>query len=112
MGEPESWLGEVGRLFSDGRIAYVSDADLLVQLSRSERAAIKRLFGLRAKELLRRWRVGYGLRLMERSGLTVLEAALEAGFYDSAHFVHASCDVTGLPPRRFLNGIERDAQVA
>lgn len=90
------------QLFAQGEIGHHKDQELLARLTRGEREKFRKLLGFSAKKLLKRWRVSYGLWLMEHRGLTVLKAAPEAGFHDSPHFIHAVRELTGLAPRRYL----------
>lgn len=96
------WLGCVNALFRVGEIGEVSDADLLNGLTRSDRASFRRLTGKTPKRLLREWRVEYGLWMMSSKGYNTAQAAVEAGFYDSSHFIHCCTTVRGYTPRRLI----------
>lgn len=92
------WLGEVRRAFRNGEIGRMTDAQLLAQLTRTERRSVKTITGSAPKTLLRRWRVHYGLWLMKSKGYSTSRAAVEAGFFDSSHFTKATRAIAKRPP--------------
>lgn len=102
------WIGHVNGLFLSGEIAYVQDSELLSALSRGHRESFRVLAGCKAKDYLLGSRVGYGLWLMEEKGLTGAQATQDAGFHDSSHFIHTTHALTGLPPKSYLDRLERD----
>lgn len=97
------WIAEVRELFRSGEIAVVSDPELLGRLTRRERESAPRLVGKRPKTLLRLWRLDYALWLIDRRGRSVTQAAVDAGFYDTAHLDHTCREFLGTTPRRFLD---------
>ncbi len=103
----EGWIGRVRQRLLRGEIGEARDEDLLADLTRSEREAVKTLCGCGPKTLLRRWRVEYGLWVLRDRDLTVGRAAAAAGFHDASHFIRATQETLGFSPAEFLEMIGR-----
>ena len=88
----EQFLGPV-RLFKVAATVGVHPA----YLSRMFRKHYKCTIG----EYMRRLRLDYASEKIVRSGDSIAEIAMEAGFYDQSHFTHAFKCHTGLTPAEF-----------
>lgn len=110
------------RLGSSARDALVSTAVTAIERARGNLriGELARSLSLSRDRLEKRFRSAVGatpkqlatiLRVktaveLHRSGVTLTDAALEAGYFDQSHFIREFKLFTGLSPRRFFDGVE------
>ena len=85
----------------------------IAELAQSLAMSVSSLEHLFKKEIgvpIRMFRIWFRLKaavLYLKEGLSLTDAALRAGFYDSAHFTRTFKDVFGLPPSEIFNAHRR-----
>ena len=61
----------------------------------------RRRHGCSVTDYVRRLRLEWAMRELQRDGRSISDVALDAGFYDHSHFSHAFRSFTGLTPAQF-----------
>lgn len=98
------WLYDVKSVITNNFLSPLSLSELAkmfqvhpVYLSKS----FKKEFGLTITELYRKCRIDEACRLLKDSQLSLVQIALQCGFYDQSHFCKYFQMITGLSPLAF-----------
>jgi AraC-like DNA-binding protein len=117
-GTPEGLSGthndlQLSALFNFISEHYHEDLSLL-RLARAANASVnylnefmQRTIGQGPIEYLTRYRIEQARRILENSGDTISQIAMDTGFYDASHFIRVFKQCTGITPGEYRKMLKR-----